>query len=72
MRCGVVVASPARTSSTICSTVKAMRDHERLGRPVAGGGKQLDERAAAVGLEVVRTAAGLGHGVVAAVLGRCP
>jgi len=30
------------------------------------------KRAVAVGLAAVATAAGLGHGVVAAVLGRCP
>ena len=48
-----------------------MREHDRLGRTVAGGREQF-ERAAAVGLGAVATAAGLGHGVVAAVLGRCP
>jgi hypothetical protein len=37
---------------------------------VRRGGEQF-ERAATVGVEAVATAAGLGHGVVAAVLGRC-
>jgi hypothetical protein len=64
------VASAARTSSTNISNREAVREHDRLGRAVTGSGEQL-ERAAAVGLEAVATAAGLGHGVVAAVLGRC-
>jgi len=49
---------------------EAVRDHDRFGRAIAGCGKQF-ERAAAVGLGAVATAAGLGHGQVAAVLGRC-
>ena len=41
---------------------EAVRDHKRLGAAVARRGQQL-ERAAAVGLGAVATAAGLGHGV---------
>ena len=43
-----------------------MRQHDRLGHAVAVVGKQF-ERAAAIGLGAVATAAGLGHGAVAAV-----
>jgi hypothetical protein len=46
-----------------------MREHDCLGRPVRRAGEQL-ERAAAVGLGAVATAARVGHGVAAAVLGR--
>jgi hypothetical protein len=46
-------------------------DQQRLDAAVAAGGEQF-ERAAAVGLGAVVTVAGLGHGVVAAVRGRCP
>src|SRR5262249_37103483 len=45
-------------------------EHQRLAY-LRARREQL-ERAAAVGLGAVATAAGLGHGVVAAVLGRCP
>ena len=47
------------------------RDHERLGAAVRAGYEQF-ERAATVGLGAVAMAEGLGHGAVAAVLGRCP
>jgi len=43
-----------------------MGEHHRLGAAVARAREQL-ERAAAVGVGAVATAAGLGHGVVAAV-----
>ena len=46
---------------------KAMCPQHRLGAAITGGGKEF-KRAAAVGLGAVATAAGLGHGVVAAVL----
>jgi hypothetical protein len=46
--------------------VKTVRDYERLGAAAARCGQQLDERAAAVGLGAVATAAEVGHGVVAA------
>jgi hypothetical protein len=42
------VASAARTSSTNISNREAVRNHDRLGRAVAGGGEQF-ERAATVG-----------------------
>jgi len=47
-----------------------MREHDCLCRPVRRAGEQL-ERAAAVGLGAVATAVRVGHGVAAAVLGRC-
>ena len=50
---------------------KVVRPQERPGAAVARSGEQF-ERAAAVGLGAVATAAGLMHGVVAAVLSRCP
>jgi len=37
---------------------EAVRDHQRLGTVVAGGGQQLERAAAAVGLGAVATAAG--------------
>jgi hypothetical protein len=50
---------------------KAMRPQDRIGAALESTSEQ-SERAAEVGLRDVMTAAGVGHGVVAAVLGRCP
>ena len=47
---------------------EAVRAHDRFGTALLRAGRQPFERAAAVGLEAVATAAGLGHGVAAAVL----
>src|SRR6516165_10518230 len=48
-RLACAVASPARTSSTICAIVKPRASMSASVQPVAAGGEQL-ERAAAVGL----------------------
>ena len=53
-RSAVAVASPARSSSTICFEREAMREHQRLGAAV--------ERASAVGLGATATAVRVRHG----------
>ena len=67
----LAVASPVRISSTNISTVTpwAKRQHFGAARRRT---RKLFERAAAVGLGAVVTAAGLRHEVVAAVRRRCP
>ena len=50
---------------------EAVREHDRFGAAVARRGEQF-KRGAAVGLWAATRGGEVGHGVVAAVLGRCP
>ena len=65
-RCAVALASPARTSSTICSTGEIVGDHQRFGAAVAAVREQFaprggDQAGAAGGGQAKRAGDWMGH-----------